>query len=85
MLKLETHGGFSTMKPRRILDQLVMQEMFLCWTPHDARNVRIPNFGGLVSGRITMSQVSTLNDRANKVMGIIQSVRSDTVLSTDLG
>jgi hypothetical protein len=35
----------------------------------------------LVSGRITMCQVSTLNDRANKVMGIIQSVRSDTVLA----
>jgi hypothetical protein len=39
----------------------------------------------LVSGRITLSQVSTLNDRANRAMGIIQSVRSDTVLATDLG
>jgi hypothetical protein len=50
MLKLETHGGFSMMKPKLILDQLVMQEMFLYWTPHDARNVRIPNFGGSFLG-----------------------------------
>jgi hypothetical protein len=80
---LETHGGFSMMKPRLILAQLVMQEMFLSWTPHDARNVRIQNFGGSFLG--ASQCVSTLNDRANKVMGIIQSVRSDTVLATDLG
>jgi hypothetical protein len=50
MLKLETHGGFSMMKPRLILAQLVMQEMFLSCTPHDARNVRIQNFGGSFLG-----------------------------------